>query len=171
MRFLDEHRDRYAVALLLRVLGIEESTYYGWVQQATEPCDRDEVDRGLLSNIHEIWTGSGCTYGSDRVWRQLRRDGIAVSRKRVERLMREQGWQDAFVRRGWRRTSTVQDPLATPAPDRVNRQFSAAAPNRLWSPTRPAFPAPRARSGSPRCVTRSPTASSAGAVRTVATPA
>jgi transposase InsO family protein len=132
MRFVDEHRDRYAVALLLRVLGIGESTYYGWVKQAAEPCDRDEVDRGLLSNIHEIWTGSGCTYGSDRVWRQLRRDGIAVSRKRVERLMREQGWQGAFMRRGWRRPSTVQDPRATPAPDRVNRQFSAAAPNRLW---------------------------------------
>jgi transposase InsO family protein len=66
------------------------------------------------------------------VWRQLRRDGIPVGRKRVERLMRQQGWQGAFVRRGWRRNSTVQDPRATPAPDRVNREFTAAAPNRLW---------------------------------------
>jgi transposase InsO family protein len=132
MRFVDEHRDRYAVALLLRVLDITASTYYGWVRRAAEPCDRDLVDRGLLSNIREIWTGSGGTYGSDRVWRQLRRDGVPVGRKRVERLMREQGWQGAFVRRGWRRNSTVQDPRATPAPDRVNRQFTAAAPNRLW---------------------------------------
>jgi putative transposase len=75
---------------------------------------------------------SGCTYGSDRVWRQLRRDGIPVGRKRVERLMRGQGWQGAFVRRGWRGSCTVQDPRATPAPDRVNRQFTAPAPNRLW---------------------------------------
>jgi transposase InsO family protein len=132
MRFVDEHRDRHAVALLLRVLGIEESTYYGWVKRAAEPCERDLVDRGLLSNIHEIWTGSGRSYGADRMWRQLRRDGVPVGRKRVERLMREQGWQGAFVRRGWRRNSTVQDPRATPAPDRVNRQFTAAAPNRLW---------------------------------------
>ncbi|HKT04752.1 MAG TPA: IS3 family transposase [Rugosimonospora sp.] len=132
MRFVDEHSDRYAVALLLRVLDIEQSTYYGWVKQVQQPCDRELVDRGLLSNIHEIWTASGCTYGSDRVWRQLRRDGIPVGRKRVERLMRAQGWQGAFVRRGWRRNSTVQDPRATPAPDRVNRQFTAAAPNRLW---------------------------------------
>jgi transposase InsO family protein len=66
------------------------------------------------------------------VWRQLRRDGISVSRKRIERLMRAQGWQGAFLRRGWRRTCTVQDPNATPAPDRVQRNFTATAPNRLW---------------------------------------
>ena len=132
MRFIDEHRDRFAVALLLRVLGIEESTYYGWVEQAARPCEREMVDRGLLSNIHEIWTNFGCTYGSDRVWRQLRRDGIPVGRKRVEWLMRQQGWQGAFVRRGWRHNCTVQDPKAIPAPDRVNRNFTAPAPNRLW---------------------------------------
>jgi putative transposase len=90
MKFIDEHRDQFAVALLLRVLGIEESTYYGWLKQVQEPCDRQLVDRGLLSNICEIWTESGRTYGSDRVWRQLRRDGIHVGRKRVERLMRQQ---------------------------------------------------------------------------------
>jgi transposase InsO family protein len=132
MRFVDEHRDRYAVALLLRVLDIESSTYYGWVAAAADPCDRDQVDTGLLSNIHEIWTASGGTYGSDRVWRQLRRDGIAVGRKRVERLMAAQGWQGAFLRRGWRQGSTTQNPRATPAPDLVERDFTAAAPNRLW---------------------------------------
>ena len=58
--------------------------------------------------------------------------GIRVSRKRVERLMAGQGWQGAFLRRGWRGGSTVQDPRATPAPDLVNRDFTAAGPNRLW---------------------------------------
>ena len=85
MTFIDEHRDRFAVALLLRVLNIAESTYYQWVKQAEKPCDRDLVDRGLLSNIYEIWETSGFTYGADRVHRQLRRDGIRVGRKRVER--------------------------------------------------------------------------------------
>jgi len=132
MRFVDEHRDQFAVALLLRVLDIEESTYYGWLKRVEEPCDREMVDRGLLSNIHEIWEASGRTYGSDRVWRQLRRDGIPVGRKRVERLMRSQGWQGAYLRRGWRKASTRQDPKATPAPDLVERNFTATAPNRLW---------------------------------------
>jgi hypothetical protein len=65
--FVNEHRDRYAVALLLRVLDIEPSTYYGWVSRAQQPCDRELVDRGLLSNIYDIWTTSGGTYGADRV--------------------------------------------------------------------------------------------------------
>jgi putative transposase len=132
MRFISEHSDRFAVALLLRVLGIGESTYYAWRQRFEQPCDRDLVDLGLTSNIHEIWQASGFTYGVDRVHRQLRRDGIAVGRKRVERLMRRQGWQGAFLRRGWRGGSTIQNPNATPAPDLVGRNFTAAAPNRLW---------------------------------------
>lgn len=55
-----------------------------------------------------------------------------MSRKRVERLMRQAGVQGAFLRRRWRRPSTRQDPAATPAPDLVNRDFTAPAPNRLW---------------------------------------
>ncbi|MCO8271315.1 IS3 family transposase [Actinoplanes sp. TRM 88003] len=90
MTFIDEHRDRFAVALLLRVLNIAESTYYAWRKQAEQPCDRDLVDLGLLTGIHEIWEASGHTYGADRVHRQLRRDGIRVGRKRVERLMASQ---------------------------------------------------------------------------------
>jgi hypothetical protein len=132
MRFIDEHRGQFAVAVLLRVLDIAESTYYGWLKQTRQPSDRAMVDRGLLSNIYEIRTNSRRTYGSDRVWRQLRRGGFQVSRKRVERLMRQQGWQGAFLRRGWRHGSTRQDPKAVPAPDRVQRDFTAPAPNPLW---------------------------------------
>lgn len=69
MTFIDEHRDQFAVALLLRVLNIGASTYYAWVKQAEQPCDRDVVDLGLISNIHEIWEASGCTYG----WYNTRR--------------------------------------------------------------------------------------------------
>ncbi|MET8311975.1 IS3 family transposase [Micromonospora sp. NPDC005173] len=132
MRSIDEHRDQFAVALLLRVLNITTSTYYDWLRQATQPCDRDLVDLGLLSNIYEVWENSGRTYDADRVHQQLRRDGIRVGHKRIERLMAGQGWQGAFLRRGWRGGSTRQAPRATPAPDLVNRDVTAAAPNRLW---------------------------------------
>ncbi|WP_229399291.1 hypothetical protein [Micromonospora okii] len=69
MRFIHEHRGQFAVALLLRVLNIGASTYYAWVEQAEQPCDRDVVDLGLTSNIYEIWETSGRTYGADRVHR------------------------------------------------------------------------------------------------------
>lgn len=75
MRFIHEHRDQFAVALLLRVLNIGASTYYAWVTQAEQPCDRDLVDLGLISNIYEIWETSGRTYGADLVNRQFTADG------------------------------------------------------------------------------------------------
>lgn len=75
MSYVSAHRDQFGVEPILRVLDIEPSTYYGWVAQTSEPCNRAEEDLGLASNIYEIWTASGCTYGADRVHQQLRRDG------------------------------------------------------------------------------------------------
>lgn len=131
MRFVLERRDRFGVEPILRVLHIPTSTYYGWVAQQHDPCQRRCDDQALLGRIRAVHDRSGRTYGTPRVHAQLRRDGIRVGRKRVERLMRGHGLQGAFLRRRWR-GSTRQDPNATPAPDLVNRQFTAAAPNRLW---------------------------------------
>ncbi|WP_081883561.1 IS3 family transposase [Glycomyces tenuis] len=83
---------------MLRVLGVAPSTYYDWVRASDRPSDHAEVDLGLLSVIYEIWTDSGRTYGADRVWGQLRRDGIRVGRKRVERLMAGEGWAGEYFR-------------------------------------------------------------------------
>lgn len=69
-------------------------------------------------------------YGADKVWRQLKREGVAVARCTVERLMRQQGLQG--VRRGKAVRTTVPD-LKAPCPlDRVNRHFRAERPNQLW---------------------------------------
>ncbi len=131
MRFVAEHRDRFGVEPILRVLEIPPSTYYGWVAQQQRPCQRHRGDQALLGRIRAVHARSRGTYGAPRVHAQLRRDGIRVSRKRVERLMRAHGLQGAFARKRWR-CSTRQDPRATPAPDLVNRDFTAPAPNRLW---------------------------------------
>jgi len=69
-------------------------------------------------------------YGADKVWRQLNREGIAVGRCRVERLMRRLGLQG--VRRGKVVRTTVSDTSASCPLDRVNRQFKAQRPNQLW---------------------------------------
>ncbi|MFI2478752.1 IS3 family transposase [Nocardia xishanensis] len=111
---------------------IASSTYYGWLKQARQPSARQRGDEELLAEIVDIHTSSGRTYGSPRVHAMLRRRGIAVGRKRVERLMRRAGLQGAFLRRKWRIPSTRQDPRAGPAPDLVERDFTAEEPNRLW---------------------------------------
>jgi putative transposase len=131
MRFVEEHRDRFGVEPILRVLEIPVSTFYGWLAQQRRPCQRRRRDAWLLGKIRAVHKRSGGTYGAPRVHAQLRRDGVRTSRKRVARLMRAHGLQGAFLRKRWR-CSTRQDPRATPAPDLVDRDFTAPAPNQLW---------------------------------------
>jgi putative transposase len=71
------------------------------------------------------------TYGSPRVWLELRRQGVRVGRTGVERVMREHGLQGAHLRRGWKHGSTRQDPSHRPAPGVLERDFTASAPNRV----------------------------------------
>ncbi len=77
-----------------------------------------------------MWQANLQVYGADKVWRQLNREGVAVARCTVERLMRQQGLQG--VRRGKTVRTTVPDPKAPCPLDRVNRRFRAERPNQLW---------------------------------------
>jgi putative transposase len=131
MTLVDQLGDRFGVEPILRVLDIPVSTFYGWVARRRRPSPREVEQVWLGEQIQRIHQDSDGTYGSPKVHAQLRREGICTSRKRVERLMREAGLQGAFMRKH-RRSSTRRDPAATPAPDLVNRQFTAPAPNRLW---------------------------------------
>ena len=69
-------------------------------------------------------------YGARKIWWQLQRDGVAVGRCRVERLMRAMGLAGAV--RGKTVRTTVSDKDGVRAADLVKRQFTAGAPNRLW---------------------------------------
>jgi putative transposase len=131
MTLVSRLRGRFGVEPILRVLGIPTSTFYGWVARRRRPSPRDIEERWLGEQIERIHADSDGTYGSPKVHAQLRREGIRVSRKRVERLMREAGLQGAFRGKRWR-SSTRRDPAATPAPDLVDRDVSAREPNRLW---------------------------------------
>jgi transposase InsO family protein len=131
--FVAEHHD-LGVERIRRVFDISSSTFYGWLSQPA-PSAHDEWDKALLSEIADIRAGDdgkAAAYGSPRVHQVLRRNGIRVGKTRVERLMRAQGWQGAFVRRKFKHATTVQDPTHTAAPDLVNRNFTAARPNALW---------------------------------------
>ena len=132
MSFIDAHD--FPACLVLRVLGVAESTYYDRRARQVTPSHRELDDAVLLEQILKIRAGHefATTYGSPRVWLELRRQGVRVGRKRVERLMRTHGLQGAHLRRGWKGGSTRQNPHHTAAPDLVERDFRATAPNRLW---------------------------------------
>ncbi|MFH8477169.1 IS3 family transposase [Streptomyces sp. NPDC018000] len=125
---LDEH-PHLGVECVLRELHIASSTYYRWRRAEREPCERRRRDAELTEQIKQIHTDSGGIYGSPRVHAVLRREGVHVGRKRVERLMREADLAGISPRR---KGFTRRDPKATLAPDLVNRDFTASAPNRLW---------------------------------------
>jgi transposase InsO family protein len=133
MMFVREHRD-LGVERIRRVFNIASSTFYGWL--AEPPLSEHELwDRALLSEIADIRASEGGkarAYGSPRVHETLRRHGIRAGKKRVERLMRSQGWQGAFIRKKFRHATTIQDRTHPSAADLVNRNFNADAPNRLW---------------------------------------
>ena len=92
--------------------------------------ERAKRDAGLVTHIERIWRANWEVYGADKVWRQMNREGIAVARCTVERLMRQLGFQGA--RRGKKIRTTISDSKAPCALDRVNRVFKAERPNQLW---------------------------------------
>ena len=91
---------------------------------------RARRDAKLLVEIHRVHQHSDGTYGAEKVWRQLRREGFAVARCTVERLMRRERLEG--VRRTRKRRTTIPDAGAPRPRDLVDRDFTAVAPNRLW---------------------------------------
>lgn len=127
---VDAQRDEHGVEPVCRTLGIASSTYYAVKAREREPSERALRDAGLLAEIRRVYEVNYRVYGARKVWWQLRRDGIDVARCTVERLMAKDGLQGAV--RGKKHPTTIPDGQAERAPDLVDRDFSAQAPNRLW---------------------------------------
>ena len=131
--FIDEHRPVLGVEPICKVLPIAPSTYYDTVAKRTD-VDRLSVrarrDVGLKIEIGRVFDANYRVYGVRKVWRQLQREGFEVARCTVARLMKTMGLQGII--RGKSVRTTVSDKAAPRPLDRVNRQFHAPAPNRLW---------------------------------------
>jgi len=115
-------------ATMCRVLGVSASGYYA--RQKRPPSARARADGELSAQIAAIHQCSRATYGAPRIHEELLAAGIHVGGKRVARLMKATGLS-GVSRRRWV-TTTVRDTNAQPAPDLVERNFSASGPNRLW---------------------------------------
>ena len=118
----------HPIATMCRVLGVSPGGYYA--RRTRPPSARARADAELGARIAEIHRRSRATYGAPRIHVELREQGLRVGRKRVARLMRGAGLK-GVSRRRWV-TTTVRDHDAQPAPDLVERNFSASGPNRLW---------------------------------------
>ena len=118
----------YKTATMCRVLGVSTSGYYAWLQRP--PAARARLDAELGVRLRAIHERSRGTYGTPRIYAELKEEGVRVGRKRVARLLRAAGLR-GVSRRQWI-TTTVRDRGARPAPDLVERNFVASSPNCLW---------------------------------------
>ena len=128
-RFIAAERARYPITRLCRALGVSRAGYDAWKRRG--PAARLQRDAVLTAEIREVQLRSRQTYGAPRIHADLAARGIAVSRKRVARLMKSAQLVGCGRRRRSVRT-TVADPTASPAPNVICRDFYPAAPNRLW---------------------------------------
>lgn len=130
---MDEQRQQHGVESICKLMQIAPSAYRRHAARRRNPAlcsQRTQRDSALKPLIERVWQSNLRVYGADKVWRQLNREGVAVARCTVERLMRSMGLQG--VRRGKAMRTTVPDPKAPCPLDRVNRQFTAQRPNQLW---------------------------------------
>ena len=116
------------MATMCRVLGVSPSGYWAWAKRP--PSARARSDERLTATIRAIHRDSRGTYGMPRVHAELRDTGTGCSRKRVARLMRVAGLEGVHRRRSTR--TTIRDRDTAPAPDLVERMFTANCPDTLW---------------------------------------
>ena len=126
--FVQTERADVPVATLCRMLEISRSGYYAWRERPDST--HDQQDRQLRVLVRASFEASRQRYGSPRVLEDLREQQIHISRKRVVRLMQEEGLQ-ARARKRFKST-TMSDHDQPVAANLLDRQFEAPAPNQRW---------------------------------------
>ncbi len=122
----DQKAAGFPVTAACNASGVSPSGYYDWCErEAAGPTEREVADAQLVELMVEIWEASDRSYGVPRMWRELRRAGIVVNRKKVHRLMRRHGLAGRAYRR--RVTTTVAGPDGFKIPDLVGRGFAPGA--------------------------------------------
>jgi putative transposase len=119
----------FPVATMARVLGVSKAGYYAWVHRP--PSSHAIADEALMKRVRTVHASSRQTYGAPRIHAELQGREEKHGRKRIARLMRQAGLVGASHRKGGPVT-TRRDQEARPAPDLVDRKFTAPGPDQLW---------------------------------------
>jgi transposase InsO family protein len=128
-RFIEDRRADYPVTILCDVLGVSPAGYYAW--RSRPESRRSAANRHLIDDIKRVHRDTSGRYGSPRIHIELKAQGRGASRGRIERLMRHHGVRAIMARpRRVRTTDSRHDfPIA---PNLLDRDFTAAKPNRIW---------------------------------------
>lgn len=126
--FIEAQRATHGVAALCRQLGVTSQGFYAW--RGREASQRELQNRALLARIRVIHADSKRRYGSPRVHDELKAQGHMVGRKRVARLMRQDGLRAKAAKKF--KATTDSSHGKSVAPERLKQDFTVAAPNRVW---------------------------------------
>ena len=126
--FIKEHCSQFRVISMCRVLQASASGYYDWRGRGVS--ERMHADTQLLAQIRAVHSEHRQVYGAVKTWRTLKARGLACGKHRVARLRREAGIES--VRKRAFRALAGRQRRALAAPDLLQRQFVAPAPNRIW---------------------------------------
>ena len=127
--FIAKHRGIWPVAWMCEALGVSRSGFFAWLSRG--PSARTRSDEMSGRAIRESFLLSDRTYGARRVWRDMLAEGFSCGLHRIERLMRAQALRARPRRRRLPLDTGARD--AAPAPNRLDRQFDALAPNQKWA--------------------------------------
>jgi putative transposase len=130
--FIQRHKRIWPIRVQCDVLGVSVSGYHQHLSRLRHIAQRRHLsDEALLVHISAVYAENRGAYGWPRIWRQLRRQGIRVGKLRVQRLMQQHGIQ-ARGKRRFRVTTTDSRHDLPVAPNRLDRNFTVAAPNQAW---------------------------------------
>jgi len=128
-KLIDAEKAHVPISRACRFLGVSVSGYYAWASRGASK--HQQQDMVLLAYIREFYALSGGSYGSPRMAVELQEAGFAVGRRRVARLMRENGLKARFKRR-FRRTTDSHHAFEI-APNLLDQDFSATGPDQKWA--------------------------------------
>ena len=127
-QFIEDHGEEFPIDRMCRLLGVSRSGYYAW--RGRPPSEREMANEKLYQRIKAVYDRAHKTYGSPRVYQELKRQGIACSENRVARLMRLRGLQ-AIQTRTYK-TTTRRNKAHPVARNVLKRNFRAKHPDRKW---------------------------------------
>jgi putative transposase len=126
--FIKEHRQQWRIALMCKVLDVAVSGFYHWLNRPQS--NRSQENERLTEQIVMFHCGSRCTYGSPRIYKDLKAAGYRVSENRVSRLMKRSGIRGKAKRKF--KTTTKSNHQRPKAENLVKQNFQSSEPNKLW---------------------------------------
>lgn len=125
---MKKYQDEFSVCLMSRVLNVSPSGYYAWLSR--HPSNREKENIMLAKKINVIFEKERYRSGAPRITKQLKNQGEKVSRHRVARIMRENGWR-AKAAKKFKATTNSNHSLPV-APNLLNQNFEAHKSNEKW---------------------------------------